>query len=411
MSISTVSKLWRPLDADVIANPYPFYKHLQKENPVFQSQTGEWIITRYNDIKNILGDKNTFKVGNRLQWMEHATTYAKEKGLDYSNVSKALQSFVLFKNPPQHTEYRKWMHQHWKEHPFTDGEISEIIDGLIRNINLNGFEFVSALAKPLPLLAISKILGIPLKDMPRLKSWSYDVIKVMDLYLKVSDLDRINGAATHLLQYFTDIANHPEALDNNGIIYKLVSENTLELTDEQLASAFIFLFIAGQETSAAFLSTMIYHLGSDPENYREELYNKISSGQASVKSSVNELFRFDPPVQLLGRTNTEEVEINGIKIKPESTFTLCIGAGNRDPEIFENPGEINLNRSENSSLSFGYGIHRCLGESMALDIAESTLRYISSHYSEIKIPDNLELEWENNISIRRLKRLEVSLKK
>ena len=110
---------------------------------------------------------------------------------------------------------------------------------------------------------------------------------------------------------------------------------------------------------------------------------------------------------MLGRINTEEVEINDIKIRPESTFTLCIAAGNRDPEIYENPEKIILTRSENPSLAFGYGIHRCLGESMAIEIAESALNYVSSHFHEIKISDNLE--WENNISIRRLKSLEVSI--
>lgn len=402
MRKSTVSNLWRPLDADVIANPYPFYKQLQKEHPVFQAQTGEWIITRYADIKNILGDKNRFKAGNRLQWMKHATSYAKEKGLDYSNIPKALQSFVLFKNPPQHTEYRKWIHQNWEEHPFIPGEIFGVIEELFNNANLSGFDFVSAIAKPLPLIAISKILGISLEDSPQLKSWSYDVIKAMDLYLKVSDLQRINKAAFHLLHYFTEIAEHPEVLDKSGIIYKLISDNTLNLTYEQLASAFIFLFIAGQETSAAFLSTMMYHLGNE-----QNFFNEVASGLASANASVNELFRFDPPVQLLGRINTEEVEINDIKIRPESTFTLCIAAGNRDPEIYENPEKIILTRSENPSLAFGYGIHRCLGESMAIDIAESALNYVSSHFHEIKISDNLE--WENNISIRRLKSLEVSI--
>ena len=406
MSVSTVFNLWRPLDADVIANPYPFYKQLQKEHPVYHAQTGEWIISRYADIKNILGDKIRFKAGNRLQWMKHATSYAKGKGLDYSNIPKTLQSFVLFKNPPQHTEYRKWIHRHWKEHPFVPGQISGIIEQLLNNAILSGFDFVSAIAKPLPLIAISNILGIPLKDSPQLKSWSYDVIKVMDLYLKVSDLQRINVAASNLLQYFTEIAKHPEVLDSNGIIYKLISENTLELTDEQLASAFIFLFIAGQETSAAFLSTMMYHLGID-----KELFNDIASGQASLNASVNELFRFDPPVQLLGRINTALVEFNGLQILPESTFTLCIGAGNRDPEIYENPEKIILDRPQETSLAFGYGIHRCLGESMALDLAKSTLSYISSHYREIKISNNLKFEWEKNISIRRLKSLEVSLKK
>jgi len=404
MSTPAVSNLWRPLDADVIANPYPYYKFLQEEHPVFQAQTGEWIITRYNDIKNILGDKNRFKVGNRLEWMKHATIYAREKGLNYSSTPKALQSFVLFKNPPEHTEYRKWIHQHWKEHPFTNEEIWEIIDGLMENINLIGFDFVSEFAKPLPLLAISKVLGIPLKDSPQLKSWSYDVIKAMDLYLKVSDLERIKIATSHLLQYFMKIVTQPELVESNGIIYQLISDNSLDLTNEQLASLFIFLFIAGQETSSAFLSTMLYNLGNDQGSF-----NEITSGRVSVKTSIKELIRFDPPVQLLGRINTKTVELNGVTIPAKSNFTLCIAAGNRDPEIFENPDQIDLKRSDNFSLAFGYGIHRCLGESLALDIAESTLNHISSHYREIKISKYSEVEWEKNISIRRLKKLDVSL--
>jgi len=399
-----VSKLWRPLDADVIANPYPFYKNLQETNPVFQSQTGEWIITKYNDIKNILGDKNRFKAGNRLQWMEHAAIYAKEKGYDYFDISKALQSFLLFKNPPQHTEYRKWIHQHWKEHPYKEEKLSEIIHGLIKNINPNRFEFVSTFAKPLTLLAISKVLGIPLKDSFQLKSWSLDAIKAMDLYLKVSDLERIKIATSHLLQYFMKVITQPELVESNGIIYKLISDNSLDLANEQLASLFIFLFIAGQETSSAFLGTMLYNLGSDQGSF-----NEITSGRVSVKTSIKELIRFDPPVQLLGRINTKTVELNGVTIPPKSNFTLCIAAGNRDPGIFENPDQIDLKRSENFSLAFGYGIHRCLGESLALDIAESTLNHISSHYREIKISKNSEVEWEKNISIRRLKKLEVSL--
>ncbi|HET9054596.1 MAG TPA: hypothetical protein VFM90_10500 [Cyclobacteriaceae bacterium] len=142
------------------------YKRLREEDPVHFSQTGEWIITRYEDVRNILRN-NDFQVGNRFEWLKKGIGYFKYKDLDFSNIEAAMKGFILFLNPPHHTRIRKFIHQVWNSRE-VEGIIQKNLDTLLPR-GAGSFDLIKDLGKPLPAMTIGKILGLPEKDYAYLK--------------------------------------------------------------------------------------------------------------------------------------------------------------------------------------------------------------------------------------------------
>lgn len=381
---------WRPLDSDVVDNPYPYLRDLRVHHPIFRSQTGEWVVSSYNLVREILTNKSQFAAGNRLHWMQQAADYAEKKGLDYQSIPSSLQSFILFKNPPEHTRMRKWIHQHWR----SDVDNMDLIEELLHK--KGDFDFVEQFAKPLPLLSISNVLGIPRNDAKELKTLSYELIRAMDLYLSFKDLQQIANAARKLMEYFTERVRNPDLLED-GILKNLMEDTSLDLSEDQLASACIFLFIAGQETTSAFLSTMSMHLSDDKRHAQLQEYSAVQV--------VEEILRFDPPVQLLGRIAAKNTELDANVIEESSTLTLCIGAANRDESVFEKPDEICFDRSSNAHMAFGVGIHRCLGDQMAMNLASQYVAYLQNDNRRLRIGH--DISWDRHISVRRIKKMNV----
>ncbi|HMV91272.1 MAG TPA: hypothetical protein PKA40_16615, partial [Cyclobacteriaceae bacterium] len=251
--------LWKPFDRVHIANPYAMYKRLREEDPVHFSQTGEWIITRYEDTRNVLRNSD-FLVGNRFEWLKKGIGYFKYKDLDFSNIEAAMKGFILFLNPPHHTRIRKFIHQVWNSR-----EVSAIIqhnlDTLLSHQS-ESIDLVKDLGKPLPAMTIGKILGLPESDYIYLKEQGTVMIKALDLYISFKDIMHVNEAAGNFISYFRKIVEHKQKNPDQGIISKLIELNAQEkvLDGDELISTCILLFIAGEETSVSLMSTGLYHL-------------------------------------------------------------------------------------------------------------------------------------------------------
>ena len=395
--------LWKPFDRAHIANPYAMYKRLREEDPVHFSQTGEWIITRYEDTRNVLRNSD-FLVGNRFEWLKKGIGYFKYKDLDFSNIEAAMKGFILFLNPPHHTRIRKFIHQVWNSREVS-AIIQQNLDTLLSRQS-ESIDLVKDLGKPLPAMTIGKILGLPESDYIYLKEQGTVMIKALDLYISFKDIMRVNEAAGNFISYFRKIVEHKQKNPDQGIISKLIELNAQEkvLDGDELISTCILLFIAGEETSVSLMSTGLYHLISRPHELDD-----LRSNPGEIATAIEELIRYDAPVQIVGRIAGEDCELNGKTIRKGETLTICLGSANRDPEVFEKADEFILDREPNKHLGFGGGAHYCMGDWLARIQTEMMIRSLLERYKTIEMKD-VAPKWNNNLAIRCLTELPVKLR-
>jgi pimeloyl-[acyl-carrier protein] synthase len=395
--------LWKPFDRAHIANPYAMYKRLREEDPVHFSQTGEWIITRYEDTRNILRS-NDFLVGNRFEWLKKGIGYFKHKDLDFSNIEAAMTGFILFLNPPNHTRIRKFIHQVWNSR-----EVEAIIQKNLETLlppRSDSFDLIKDLGKPLPAMTIGKILGLPDEDYTYLKEQGSVMIKALDLYISFKDIIRVNEAAGNFIAYFKKVIIQKEKNPDEGIISKLVHLNKQEniLEGDELVSSCILLFIAGEETSVSLMGTGLYNLLSRPQDF-----TTLRNNPEKIPAAIEELLRYDAPVQIVGRIAGKDTEVGGKLIKQGETLTICLGSANRDPEVFEKADEFIVDRNPNKHLGFGGGAHYCLGDWLARIQTQMMFTTLIERYKHIELV-NSSPQWNNNLAIRCLTELPAKVR-
>ncbi len=390
--------LWKPLDQQNIKDPYPMYRALREEAPVYRAQTGEWILTRYADIKTVLTGKQ-FLSGNRLNWIKRESDYLINKGIDLKYIIKAMDKFVLQLDPPSHTHLRKFISENWKNRDVEE-IIKNNIDQAIGHLPTGRVDLHEQFTSQLPSMNATAILGLPQADYKYLHELASHMIIALDLYVSLQDLVKLNDASREFINYFESLIK--EKNYGEGLLANLVEANeksTSPLNTSELTSLAIFIFVAGEETSVSFTSTGMYHL------LKNDLTHKASKVD-NFDQVVDELLRYDPPVQLLGRLAGEDTQIGDSHISKNDTLTLAIAAANRDPEIFSHPDEIDFNRTEKRHFGFGQGIHYCLGDWLAKISARLAFKSCIEKFPRMQLIDQSP-NWNRNLAIRSLKSLWV----
>lgn len=380
------------------------YQNLREKAPVYKSQTGEWIVSSYAEVKMILKDPR-FKSGNKLEWINRGIEYFESKDQDLSAIASAINTFLLLINPPEHTRIRKFVTSVWD-----DKDVDKIITGnvellLKKNFHSDTIDIVEDFARPLPSMTICGIMGISFDDYQKLTALSNSLVKVLDLYNSFKDLVHIEAAAKQLLLHFDHLLQDKKQNLSNDLISKIIIANraeTLPLTDRELISLLIFLFIAGQETTVGLISTGLMNLSKYPDQS-----NKLLANPDLLPCAIEELLRYDGPVHLLGRIADEDITIDNSTIKKGETVTLCLASANRDSVHFDTADTLDIERHPNRHLAFGSGIHFCLGDWLAKRQGIIALGKFIETYPNHHI-DTSSIAWNKNLSIRTLKNLPCS---
>jgi pimeloyl-[acyl-carrier protein] synthase len=396
--------LWKPLDEENIRNPYAMYAALRRNDPVHQAQTGEFIITRYEDIKNILKDPS-FKSGNRLMWLKKGIQYFNSKQEDFRAIYRAMNSFILMLNDEKHLRIRNFIARAWNDRD-VDPLIEKNIHTVLRRMPDKEVDVVAHFAQPLPVLTIAGILGAPVTDYQHLIQLGVAMTKTLDLYVSMKDLVVMNDAAKLFIDYFREQVKLKNDKADDGLFSKLIQKNRQEnagLTEEELISIGIFLFTAGEETSAGLISNTLLHLAGNPAQLA-----LLRQNPEQMDSAIDEVLRYDSVVQLLGRTASRDIVIRDKRIKSGSAITLVIGSANRDEEAFEQADEFIISRKPNRHLSFGSGVHYCLGDWLGRRQSQLAVSAFLKQYPNITLPPQ-QLSWYKNIAVRRLDALRISV--
>jgi cytochrome P450 len=337
-------------------DPYPRYDRLRAIAPLIRAEDGALVVTRYADCATVVRDGRLGHMPPDMlafvglpDWAEHP----------------ALRQFftsMLAQNPPDHTRLRRLVSSTFTARrvqslrPAIEAMVAGLLDDLAGETGPAGeTDFVERFAFPLPVNVIGELLGVPAADRAQFQTLVRDWSQVLDV-ITPEVLARADPAATVIREYLAGLAAERRAAPRDDLISALVAAEAGgdRLTEDELLTMAALLFGAGFETTTNLLANGLVALDRNP-------------GQAfgDPVVAVEELLRYDSPVQIVSRVAYEDVELGGTTVAAGERVVAYLGAGNRDPERFAGPHRLDLARADNAPLSFGGGIHYCLGAPLA----------------------------------------------
>ena len=354
-----------PIIAEVIQNrsdPYTLYRHYRETDPMNRAEPGIWTLTRYNDILAVLRD-DRFSVDPR-----NATAFdelREQQGEDQSFIANAAGRVLLFTDPPDHTRLRTLVNKAFTPRTVERlrSHITELVGGILDDVSPHGeMDVIEDLAYPLPALVICELMGVPTSDRDMFRGWSGEVAPILDPWTSKEVLDNAVGTLAKFLFYFMDLVQKRRDDPQDDLVSALLAaeEHDEKLTDEQLLALCILVFIAGHETTQNLIGNGLYALLRHPDEHK-----RLRDDPTLTKDAIEEFLRYDSPVQLTARSALVDIEVAGTTIPKGEQVVVLLGAGNRDPAVFDDPDRLDITRTKTSVLSFGAGAHFCLGAGLA----------------------------------------------
>jgi cytochrome P450 len=380
-------------------DPYPFYRWLREsETPVFWDASGQrWVVTRHRDVVAALRDPALSAV--RLWAGPDADPQERR-------VVELLRAQMLFADPPDHTRLRRLVSR-----TFTPRMIDRLrpavttfVDGLLDRVCGQGrMDVVRDLAMPLPVTVIAEMLGVPPRDRGLLAGWSLSFAVLLDDAVLTPEQSRnaVAGLAA-FAAYLSDLAALRRREPREDLVSELVAGGGEHLSHDELLANLVLLLAAGHFTTTHLLGNGILALLRHPGQWR-----LLCREPSLAPSAVQELLRYDPPVQFTERVVARPTTLGGRPVRTGDPVVLLLGAANRDPEVFPDPGRLDLRRSGAQHVAFGHGIHTCLGMALARMEAETALTRLAARLPGLRLAPGTVPEREEGATFRGLRRLEV----
>src|SRR5262245_22064129 len=392
---------YNPLSPRMYVDPYPAYAAPRAKDPVHWSPLAyAWVVSRYEDVDAILRDSRRFSNDARNR---HIPT-----GLRSASAFPRRSMFFL--DPPDHTRLRGLVSK-----AFTPGaiealtpDIQEIMETLLDQIeDPASFDVIQAIAQPLSVLVLARLLGVPTEDWVQLAEWSHRIARTLEPPASVAqDQDAIQ-AAYELDGYLHGILERQRAQPQAGLISALsaVEEAGDQLSQDELLMMLRLLLVAGQETTTDLIGNGLLALLRHPQQL-----HMLREEPARMEVAVEELLRYDSPVQVDARAALEDMEIRGRSIKKGQGILLLIGSANHDADVFSHPDRLDITRKQASNVSFGRGIHYCLGAPLARLEARLALATLLRRFADIRLLTDRP-PFKDNLALRGLKALLVAARR
>ncbi|MGI9327585.1 MAG: cytochrome P450 [Pseudomonadales bacterium] len=350
----------RALPTAFFDNPYPIYRELQQQAPIHRLADGSYLLTRYSNLRDVYRDAKRFSSDKKQQF---GPVFGAESAL-YEHHTTSL----VFNDPPLHTQVRKAIGNALAEKtvfalgPGLKTLVARLLDAAEEQ---QSFDLIGDYAAAIPIEIIGNLLRVPATERGPLRDWSLAILGALEVGLDEQKLAAGNRAVTEFLAYLSHLIGKRAAglkSSDNDIVARLLrySDKNHTLTRTELYHQCIFLLNAGHETTTNLIGNGAYLLHQHPTAIAA-----LRTGPERIDGAIEEVLRMESPNQLGNRTTTEEITLEGVKIPSNAILTLCIGAANRDPDVFKNPDSFEINRHPNPHLAFGAGIHTCAGLNVA----------------------------------------------
>lgn len=395
--LTAVSAAFDPLD---LQDPFPLLRQARAEEPVFYNDDiGYWVVTRYDDIKAIFHDHDTFTAANTITPIVPFSDDVRAM-LQAGNYTPVP---VLSNNvPPGHTRIRKLVNRLFLPRRMRD--FAPAIRQLARRrlasfIEQGEADIVAALTYEFPALVLFHVLGVPDEDVAQVKAWAGNRIELY--YGRPTAAEQLERTQ-HLVPFWhyvvalvqRKLANPADDLTSDLI--RMRGGDDAVLTINEIASCMITLLVAGHETTTSQMGNSLLHLLHDRAKWAE-----LCAEPDLIPQAVEEMLRYDPSVCTWRRFMSKAAVINGVELPAGSNLLLMLNSANRDEAIFPEPDEIVFDRPNmKDHLAFGYGIHYCVGAPLARLEMEVLLEEMTRHMPSLRLLPNQQVGYTRNISFR-----------
>ena len=395
---------FQPQEIGFIADPYPAYYELRRAGRIhYDERTDHWLITRHADVNALLRDR---RFGRTYL---HRATHEEMGRLPDTELEApfwhVVRNGMLDREPPDHTRLRSLVSK-----AFTPRRVAEmrdtiqgIVDPLVDEALARGeFDLLATVLEPLPVTVIAELLGIPDEDRHLLRPWSAEICLMYELNPSDEYAQRAARASVEFGDYLAHLSRARRANPGSDLISGLtqVVEEGDRLTEDELVGTCVLLLNAGHEASVNGSGNGWWALFRNPGELA-----RLRADPGLLPSAVEELLRYDTPLQLFERWVLEDSEICGVQVPKGAELGLMFGSSNRDPDVFAHPDRLDLGRDPNPHISFGAGIHFCLGAPLARLEMLVAFETILRRMPDLQLLE--EPEWKPTYIIRGLKSLRV----
>jgi cytochrome P450 len=363
-----------PWSPRFVAHPYDAYARLREHAPVCRYEpTGQWLVSRYDDVNALLRDR---RLGRTYLHVASHEEMGRPPDPDHlAPFWHLIRNGMLDREPPDHTRLRRLVSKAFtpRRVEALRPTVQRIADDLVaRFVADGGGDLIAAVAEPLPVTVIAEMLGVPDGDRHLLRPWSADICGMYELNPSREAADRAVRACEEFSGYLRNLAMVRRAEPRDDLISALTQViddapgGTGErLTEDELIGTCVLLLNAGHEATANVTGNGWWALFRNPDQLAALRTSVAGGGPGLLPTAVEELMRYDTPLPMFERWVLEDIEVRGVPIRRGAELALLFGSANHDPVVFADPDRLDLARRENPHLSFGAGIHFCLGAPLA----------------------------------------------
>ncbi len=386
-----------------IADPYSRYAVLHEVAPVLPSLDGSLILSRFDDCQALLRDNRFGKnfdpdreVPGTGENDSEVIAFRRKRAEE----QKGRPQSMLGLNPPEHTRIRGLVSR-----AFTPRRVDKLrghIEDLAEErfdvmAELGEFDVLEELGFPLPVAVIGELVGVPREDWPSFRSSVTAMTATLEAGAGIEDLRAADTAGREVWEYFIDLVaekrKNPADDLMSGMIEATFEEDGDRLNDDEIIAQAVLMFAAGFETTTNLIGNGVAALLTHPDEF-----TKVRADPGLVPSAVEEILRWDSPVQLDGRSSMELADVAGRTVEPNQRVLTLLGAANRDPLRFTDPDRFDVTRDEGAPMSFASGIHFCLGANLARVEGQVVLEGLIRRFSSIEL--NGELHQRKRMTLR-----------
>jgi cytochrome P450 len=392
-----------PRDPVFRADPYPTYDALRENTPVNPTPLGVLVLSRHADCVRLLHHPTTSND------QRNSALYQAFVNAGGEDPFEGREPSFLFLDPPDHTRLRGLVQSAFSPKRVRElgPRIQEIVDELLDEAVPKGeMELIEEFAYLIPVRVICELLGVPPEDHEIFKGWSRDLARSLDpeFMIGAEQQERQMAAGLALWAYFEQLIEERTKNPGDDMLSALISaeQSGDKLSHGELLSTLSLLLIAGHETTVNLIGNGILQFSRFPEEYA-----KLVAEPSLARTAVEEVLRFDPPVQITGRISMTEMEFDGVVLTPGNQGLCVIGGANRDPAEFgPTAGTFDITRSPNNHVAFGAGIHFCLGAPLAKMEAQIAFETFARRVGDFRLAD--EPSYRENFVLRGLSRLPIT---
>ncbi|MPY63132.1 cytochrome P450 [Streptomyces spongiae] len=395
-----------PWDPGFVADPYPAYAELRALGRVhYFEPTDQWLVPHHADVSALLRDR---RLGRTYQHrFTHEDFGRTAPPAEHEPFHTLNDHGMLDLEPPDHTRIRRLVSKAFTPRtverlgPYVRGLAEQLVDGLVA---AGGGDLLTDVAEPLPVAVIAEMLGIPESDRAQLRPWSADICGMYELNPSQETARKAVRASVEFSEYLRELIGARREEPGEDLISGLIAayDEGDRLTEQEMISTCVLLLNAGHEATVNATVNGWWALFRHPEQLAA-----LRADHSLVPSAVEELMRYDTPLQLFERWVLDEIEIDGTTVPRGAEIAMLFGSANHDPSVFADPGKLDLSRADNPHISFSAGIHYCIGAPLARIELGASLSVLLERAPTLRLVE--EPKRKANFVIRGLEGLRVEL--